>query len=73
MYSKGKAVKDHDQRGHADVDVRIPSRQRKTLTFTALMRTRMLIPLIKKHTNENMWKISRKYVWNIEGIYKEYP
>ena len=40
MTSRGNAVKDHDRRGHADVGVRIPSRQQETRTLTALTRTR---------------------------------
>ena len=32
----------------------------------------LLTPQIKKHTRENTWNISRNYIWNIQGMNKEY-
>ena len=43
--SRGNAVKDHDRRGHADVGVRIPSRQKKT--------TKKSLFLMKNHEIAN--------------------
>ena len=32
-----------------------------------------LSSLDSKHTRENIWSIFRKHIWNISGLYKEYP